>query len=144
MRARSGRRYSRAPAEVDLRSGDLVLVVEREDLRIPASAAGGGLGFVSDDDRVAGLDQPDDLEVLAPAGAGPATLEVAVTVEPRVRRGGEDEVVAQVFLVEAPVSSCKRRIGIANDLFAIGHRQRLYALALLILEPGALRDFRCR
>src|SRR3954463_8156647 len=110
------------PAEVDLRSGDLVLVVEREDLRIPASAAGGGLGFVSDDHLVAGLDQPDDLEVLASAGAGPATLEVAVTVEPRVRRGGKEEVVAQALLEEAPVAGCERGIGSANDLFAVRHR----------------------
>src|SRR5215216_1257824 len=114
------------PAEVDLGPGDLVLVVEGEDLRIPASAAGGGVGFVRDDHRVAGLDQPDDLEVLASASAGPATLEVAVTVEPRVRRGGEEEVVAQALLEKAPVAGCKRGIGIANDLFAVGHRQRLY------------------
>ena len=80
------------------------------NLSVPASAAARGVAFVGDDHLVAGLDQPDELEVLASAGAGPATLEVAVTVEFRVRRGGEDEVIAQTLLEEATVAGCKRGI----------------------------------
>jgi len=109
------------PAEVDLGAGDLVLVVEGNNLGVPCPAAAGNVAFVGDDDLVARLDQPDEIEVLAPAGPGPATLEVAVTVEVRIRRRGEEEVIAQALLEEAPVAGCKRGIGVVNDLFAVGN-----------------------
>jgi hypothetical protein len=118
-------RLLEVPAEVDLGADDLVPVVESDDLGVPGSAAAGGVAFVGDDHLVAGLDQPYELEVLASAGAGPATLEVAVTVEFRVRRGGEDEVIAQTLLEEATVAGCKRGIRIASDLFAVGHPERV-------------------
>jgi hypothetical protein len=114
------RRLLEVPAEVDLGADDLVLVVEGKDLGVPCPAAAGDVAFVGDDDLVARLDQPDEIEVLAPAGPGPATLEVAVTVELRVRRCGEEEVIAQALLEEAPVAGRKRGIGVANDLFAVG------------------------
>ena len=115
------RRLLEVPAEVDLGADDLVLVVEGKDLGVPCPAAAGDVAFVGDDDLVARLDQPDEIEVLAPAGPGPATLEVAVTVELRVRRCGEEEVIVQALLEEAPVAGCKRGIGVANDLFAVGN-----------------------
>ena len=78
-------RLLEVPAEVDLGTDDLVLAVEGEYLGVPSPPAGGDTAFIGDDHLVTGLDQPDKLEVLAAAGPGPATLEVAVTVELRVR-----------------------------------------------------------
>jgi hypothetical protein len=113
-------RLLEVPAEVDLGTDDLVLVVEGENLGVSSPTAPGDVAFVGDDHLVARLDQPDELEMLAPASPGPATLEEAVTVELRVRWRGEDEVIAQALLEEAPVAGCKRAIGVANDLFAVG------------------------
>ena len=104
------RRLLEVPAEVDLDPGDLVLVVKGQNLRVPSPPTTGGAGLIGDDYLVARLNQPDELEVLAAAGAGPATLEVAVTVELRVRRRREEKVIAQALLEEAPVPGCKRGI----------------------------------
>ena len=78
-------RLLEVPAEVDLGTDDLVLVVEGEYLGVPSPPARGDIAFIGDDYLVTGLDHPDKLELLAAAGPGPATLEVAVTVELRVR-----------------------------------------------------------
>ena len=104
------RRLREVPAEVDLGTGDLVLVVKGENLGIPSPSSAGGVGLIGNDHLVARLDQPDELEVLAAAGAGPATLEVAVTVELWVRWRREEKVIAQALLEEAPVAGCKRGI----------------------------------
>jgi hypothetical protein len=104
------RRLLEVPAEVDLGTGDLVLVVKGENLGIPSPSTAGGVGLIGNDHLVARLDQPDELEVLAAAGAGPATLEVAVTVELWVRWRREEKVIAQALLEEAPVAGCKRGI----------------------------------
>ena len=104
------RRLLEVPAEVDLGTGDLVLVVKGENLGIPSPSTAGGVGLIGNDHLVARLDQPDELEVLAAAGAGPATLEVAVTVELWVRWCREEKVIAQALLEEAPVAGCKRGI----------------------------------
>ena len=104
------RRLLEVPAEVDLGTGDLVLVVKGENLGIPSPSTAGGVGLIGNDQLVACLDQPDELEVLAAAGAGPATLEVAVTVELWVRWRREEKVIAQALLEEAPVAGCKRGI----------------------------------
>ena len=104
------RRLLEVPAEVDLGTGDLVLVVKGENLGIPSPSTAGGVGLIGNDHLVACLDQPDELEVLAAAGAGPATLEVAVTVELWVRWRREEKVIAQALLEEAPVAGCKRGI----------------------------------
>jgi hypothetical protein len=113
-------RLLEVPAKVDLGAHDLVLIVESKNLSISPPAAGGDVALIGDDDLVARLDQTDELEVLAPAGSWPATLEEAVTVEIRVRRRGKAEVSAQTLLEEAPVTGCKRRIKGAGDLFAVG------------------------
>jgi len=110
LRAREQQRLLEVPAEVDLGTGDLVLVVEGKDLGVPSPAAAGDVAFVGDHHLVARLDQSDEIEVLAPPRPGPAPLEVAVTVELRVGRGGEEEVIAQALLEEAPVAGCKRGI----------------------------------
>jgi hypothetical protein len=104
------RRLFEVPAEVDLGTGDPVLVVEGENLGVSSPLTAGGVGFIGNDHLVARLDQPDELEVLAAAGAGPATLEVAVTVELWVRWRREAKVSAQALLEEAPVAGCKRGI----------------------------------
>ena len=104
------RRLLEVPAEVDLGTGDLVLVVKGENLGIPSPSTGGGVRLIGNDHLVARLDQPDKLEVLAAAGAGPATLEVAVAVELWVRWRREEKVIAQALLEEAPVAGCKRGI----------------------------------
>jgi hypothetical protein len=104
------RRLLEIPAEVDLGSGDLVLVVEGENLGVASPPAAGGVGLIGNDHLVARLDQPDELEVLAATGARPATLEVAVTVELWVRWRREEKVIAQPLLEEAPVAGCKRGI----------------------------------
>jgi hypothetical protein len=111
------------PAEVDLGAGDLVLVVKGNDLGVPSPAAAGDVALIGDDYLVARLDQPDDIEVLAPPRPGPATLKVAVTIELRVGRGGEEEVIAQAVLEEAAVAGCKCDIGVANNLLAVGGDQ---------------------
>ena len=116
----SQERLLEVPAEVDLGTGDPVLVVEAKNLSVSSPPAPGDVAFVGDHHLVARLDQPDELEVLAAAGPGPATLEVAVAVELRVRWGGKDEVIAQALFEEAPVAGCKRGIGVANDLLAVG------------------------
>jgi hypothetical protein len=108
--ARGGARLLEVPAEVDLGTGDLVLVVKGENLGIPSPSTAGGVGLIGNDHLVARLDQPDELEVLAAASAGPATLEVAVTVELWVRWRREEKVIAQALLEEAPVAGCKRGI----------------------------------
>ena len=108
------------PAEVDLRAGDPVLLVEGNDLGVPSPAATGHIAFVGDDDLVAGLDQPDELEVLASPRARPATVEVTVSVELRVWRGGEEKVIAEALIEEAAVPGCECGIGVANDLLAVG------------------------
>ena len=133
---RRGAALLEVPAEVDLSAGDLVLVVEGNDLGVPSPATAGNVAFVGDDHLVARLDQPDELEVLSPAGSRPATLEVTVTVELRVRRGGEEEVMAQALLEEAPVASRKRGIGVANDLLAVGDGQA----SLVPRTPPPLRE----
>ena len=104
------RRLLEVPAEVHLGTGDLVSVVEGENLGVPSPPTAGGVGLICDDHLVARLDQPDELEVLAAAGAGPAALEVAVTVELWVRWRREEKVVAEPLLEEAPVAGCKRGI----------------------------------
>ena len=104
------RRLLEVPAEVDLGTGDLVLVVKGENLGIPSPSTAGGVGLIGNDHLVARLDQPDKLEALAAAGAGPATLEVAVTVELWVRWRREEKVIAQALLEEAPVAGCERGI----------------------------------
>jgi hypothetical protein len=104
------RRLLEVPAEVDLGTSDLVLVVEGENLGVPPPPAAGGVGLIGNDHLVARLDQTDELEVLAPAGAGPATLEVAVPVKGWVRWRREEKVIAQALLEEAPVTGCKRGI----------------------------------
>lgn len=114
------RRLLEVPAEVDLGTGDLVLGVKGENLGIPSPSTAGGVGLIGNDHLVARLDQPDELEVLAAAGAGPATLEVAVTVELWVRWRREEKVIPQALLDEAPVAGCKRGICVASDLFAVG------------------------
>ena len=114
------RRLLEVPAEVDLGTGDLVLVVKSENLGIPSPSTAGGVGLIGNDHLVARLDQPDELEVLAAAGAGPATLEVAVTFELWVRWRREEKVIAQALLEEAPVAGRKRGICVASDLFAVG------------------------
>ena len=108
--ARGGAGTTQVPAEVDLGTGDLVLVVKGENLGIPSPSTAGGVGLIGNDHLVARLDQTDELEVLAAAGAGPATLEVAVTVELWVRWRREEKVIAQALLEEAPVAGCKRGI----------------------------------
>jgi hypothetical protein len=104
------RRLLEVPAEVDLGSGDLVLVVEGENLGVASPPTAGGVGLIGNDHLVARLDQPDELEVLAATGARPATLEVPVTVELWVRWRREKKVIAQPLLEEAPVAGCKRGI----------------------------------
>jgi hypothetical protein len=104
------RRLLERPAEVDLGTGDLVLVVEGENLRVPSPPTAAGGGLIGNDHLVARLDQPDELELLAAAGARPATLEVAVTVELWVRWRREEKVSAQALLEEAPVAGRKRGI----------------------------------
>lgn len=126
------------PAEIDLRAGDLVFVVEGQDLGVPSSAAAGDVGLVGDDHLIARLDQPDELEVLTPPRRGPAPLEVAVTVELRVRRGGEEEVVAQSLFEEASVARCKSGIRVADDLLAVGDWPSLLALAALVSQCEAV------
>jgi len=118
--ARSRAALLHVPAEVDLGTDDLVLVVEREDLGIPPSAAAGGVAFVGDDHFIARLDQPDETEFLVTPCAGPAPLEVAVAVQLRVGRSGELEVIAEALLEEAPVSGLECGIAVADDLLAVG------------------------
>src|SRR5918992_2964511 len=108
------------PAEVDLGAHDPVLVVECEHLGVPSPAAAGGVALVGDDHLVARLDQADEVEALAPPRPGPAALEVAVAVELGVGRGGEQEVVAQALLEEAPVSGGEGGVGVAGDLLSVG------------------------
>ena len=122
-------RLLEVPAEVDLGAHDLLLIVEGKNLGIPSPAATGDVALVGDDDLVARLDQPDELEVLAPAGAWPAALEEAVTVELRVRWRGEEEVIAQTLVEEAPIAGCKGRIEVADDLLAVGDGRRSLMLA---------------
>jgi short subunit dehydrogenase len=98
------------PAEVDLGTGDLVLVVKGENLGIPSPSTAGGVGLIGNDHLVARLDQPDELEVLAAAGAGPATLEVAVTVE--LWSGGAEKRKSSLRR-----SSKKRRLPAANAAY---------------------------
>lgn len=97
-------RLLQVPAEIDLDADDLVFRVEGQDLGVPSSAAAGDVGLIGDDHLIARLDQPDELEALTPPRPRPAPLEVAVTVELRVRRGGEEEVVAQSLFEEASVA----------------------------------------
>jgi hypothetical protein len=108
------------PAEVELGADDLVLVIEGKDLGVPSSTAAGDVGLVGDDHLVAGLDQPDEIEVLTLPRPRPTSLEVAVTVELGVRRGGEDEIVAQAPFKEPSITGRKGSIGVAGDLLAIG------------------------
>ena len=122
-------RLLEVPAEVDLGAHDLLLIVEGKNLGIPSPAATGDVALVGDDDLVARLDQPDELEVLAPAGAWPAALEEAVTVELRVRRRGKEEVIAQMVVKEAPVTGSERLIEVADDLLAVGDGRRSLMLA---------------
>ena len=98
-------RLLEVPAEVDLGAHDLLLIVEGKNLAIPSPAATGDVALVGDDDLVAGLDQADELEVLAPAGPWPATLE------------------------EAPIAGCKCDVGVADDLLAVGDGRRSLMLA---------------
>ena len=108
--ARGGAATTEVPAGETSVRGDLVLVIKGENLGIPSPSTAGGVGLIGNDHLVARLDQPDELEVLAAAGAGPATLEVAVTVELWVRWRREEKVIAQALLEEAPVAGCKRGI----------------------------------
>jgi hypothetical protein len=117
---RRGAALLEVPAEVDLGAGDPVLVVEGDDLGVTSPATAGDVAFIGDDDLIARFDHSDELKVLAPPRPGPAALKVTVTVELRVRRGGEEEVIAQALLEEASVPLCKRGIGVANNLLAVG------------------------
>jgi hypothetical protein len=113
-------RLPQIPAEVDLGADDLVLVVEGQDLRVASSAAPGDVGLVGHDHFVARLDQPDEFEVVTAPCSRPAPLEVAVTVEFRVRRGGEDKVFAQAPFEELSVAGRKGGVRVSGDLRAIG------------------------
>jgi hypothetical protein len=73
------------PAEVDLRPADLI-AYERQDLCVPAFAAGRLGHLVGHDGFVADLDQPHEVELLTPAGAWPAALEVTGAIQADIER----------------------------------------------------------
>src|SRR5204863_4761105 len=110
---------SELPAEVDLDPGDLVVLVEREDLGVRAAAALRPAQLIGDDHLVSQLDEPHEVEALTPAGAGPAALEVAVAVELWIRGGGEGEVGGEVPLEHLAVASGERLVAVASDLPAV-------------------------
>jgi hypothetical protein len=70
------------PAEVDLHLADL-LAIEREDLGVAKPIPVGLRALVGDDDLVAGLDKPLELEGLDQLGVRSAALEVSRAVVPR-------------------------------------------------------------
>src|SRR5580658_5758955 len=106
------------PAEVDLRLDDL-LAVEAQHLGVAKPAAVGSGGLVGDHDLVSGLDQPDELEAVAAAGAEPALLEVAIPIEPRVRWTEEEEVGCEQTLDDLPFARGERAVDGAGDVDSI-------------------------
>ena len=82
-------------------------------------------------------------------GLGPAGRSLSASVRPdgrlggdgcsrgrRTERAGEEEVIAQLLLEEAPVAGCKRGIGVANDLLAVGENRA----SLVPRTPPPSRD----
>jgi hypothetical protein len=75
----AGRHWYEVPAEVDLHHSDLV-ALEGEDLGVAKPPAIGLRALVGNDDFVAGLDEPLELERVDQLGVRPAPLEVGLAV----------------------------------------------------------------
>src|SRR4051794_9879345 len=109
------------PPEVDLDLGDLV-AIEAEDLRVAKRGPIAPARLVGDTDLIAGLDQPDDLELLERVGVGPAALEVGRAVDAVVARAVEREVAAEDALEEVAVARLVGAVVIAHSLLSIARR----------------------
>src|ERR1700751_4899721 len=117
------RRALEIPAEVHLSPGDAI-VVKREDLGIPPSAAVASCHLVGHDHFVSSLEQPNKLELLTLAGAGPAPREISRAVQSDVDGAGEAERVGQEPVDERAVAGRKGEVELSHAIDPVTHRLR--------------------
>jgi hypothetical protein len=82
------------PAKVHLDDPNLV-AAKGEDFGISAPAATTIHHFVGHDHFVIGLDDPNEVELLALPGAWPAAIKVAHAVQSDIERAGKRELVGE-------------------------------------------------
>src|SRR4029077_6363921 len=78
------------------------------------------LQLIGDDDLVARLDQPDDVDALPLPGSRPASLEDPSAIERGVGRAREGQVFCEVLLEELTVSGGEGSVELSGELLAVG------------------------